>query len=362
MLSACGRSVPQTDSHFHAELYVAGGSEVRVFDASTLGVVSRIPLSSPANALVYDAHWKLVYAAENGRLELIDPAAHAITRTFRLPGAAAAVVAGITADEGELLLLEHAPTGKPDSVAAFDPSTGIQKHEVQVGHGCRAMRIAGQRLIVAAHDDNVINLVDTRTWGPPLAIRVAPAPIDVLVLPNHRKAFVLTESQRLSVIDLETNSLLTDLLIGRQSKAMSLKPDTGELYVANAGSASISIIDTTANQVSSTLLAGKGPFALLAYQAANVNLLYVANSESNTVSLINVDDRKTLTSVPVGVTPQALLLGPFGRTLFVEDAGSNDIAVLSTVSPEAPALIALLPAPPNAGAMALVTYSVASSR
>ena len=98
----------------------------------------------------------------------------------------------------------------------------------------------------------------------------------------------------------------------------------GRLFVANAGSNSVSvIINGTVRETVKTSLSpqdpvGSTPDALAV--SPDGKRLYVANADNNDVAVVDVSDAKearVLGFIPTGWYPSALAIAPNGRTLFV---------------------------------------------
>ncbi len=217
-----------------------------------------------------------------------------------------------------------------------------------------AISLSGTRLLVADAAARQVWILDNH--GADLrqaAVLALPgAPSRIRILPYGPQAFVLCpDVNQVTVLNYLQPALVTSLTVGHQPDDMALKPDGGELYVANGADGTVSIIDTSSDEVSGLMLAGAGPMGMTV--TADGSYLYVANAQSNTVSVLRLQDRKALADIPVGIRPERLLLGPFGRFLYVLDAGSNDIAVVQT---DLDAMLTLLPSPPQAAAMSLVTF------
>ncbi len=98
----------------------------------------------------------------------------------------------------------------------------------------------------------------------------------------------------------------------------------GRLFVANAGSNSVSVIvngvvtETIKTSLSPTDLVGSTPDALAV--SPDGKRLYVANADNNDVAVVDVSDAKearVLGFIPTGWYPSALAIAPDGRTLYV---------------------------------------------
>ncbi len=98
----------------------------------------------------------------------------------------------------------------------------------------------------------------------------------------------------------------------------------GRLFVANAGSNSVSVIvngdvtETIKTSLSPTDLVGSTPDALAV--SPDGRRLYVANADNNDVAVVDISDAKearVLGFIPTGWYPSALAIAPDGRTLYV---------------------------------------------
>jgi YVTN family beta-propeller protein len=109
-----------------------------------------------------------------------------------------------------------------------------------------------------------------------------------------------------SVIDTETRTVRGSVKVGDHPCALALSPDGTQLYVANANSDTVSVIDTRTDGVVQTI-------SLQPYPNA-----------------------------PAGSAPNALAVSPDGKTLYVANAGNNDVAVVD-VSGTTPKVVGLIP-------------------
>ena len=104
----------------------------------------------------------------------------------------------------------------------------------------------------------------------------------------------------LSFVDLATGLETAQLATGLHPSDLALSPDGSTLYVANANSDTVTVIDTQARAVRETILVR--PSSTLPFG--------------------------TSSTLPFGSEPDALALSADGRNLFVASAGNNAIAVI----------------------------------
>lgn len=99
-----------------------------------------------------------------------------------------------------------------------------------------------------------------------------------------------------SVIDLASGTVTTEIEVGLHPSGMALSPDGARLYVANANSDTVSVIETATDTVAQTLGA------------------------------------KPMERLPFGSAPNALCVSPDGTTLYIANGGNNLLGVLDLAS------------------------------
>ena len=82
------------------------------------------------------------------------------------------------------------------------------------------------------------------------------------------------------------------------------------------------------NTVISTVDVGDGPSAL-AFNPSNNNI-YVANAYSNNVSVIESSSNTVISTVDVGERPSALAFNPSNNNIYVTNLVSDDVSVIET--------------------------------
>jgi len=130
-----------------------------------------------------------------------------------------------------------------------------------------------------------------------------------------------------SVIDLASGALRSEVPVHLHSSALALSPDRRYVVCANAGSDNLSVIDTATDAVVETIWAKAGPADLfgaspnaLAF-APDGKTLYVANGTQNAVGVIAFAPRKRRSRlrglIPAGWFPGALAYDAARKTIAV---------------------------------------------
>ena len=110
-------------------------------------------------------------------------------------------------------------------------------------------------------------------------------------------------SGTVSVVDLESREVTKEISVGLLPCNMTLSADGSRLYVANANSDIVSVIDTEDDELLKTI------------------------------------DTKPVPDLPFGSAPNALVLDPSGKSLFVANGGNNLLAVIDLETDKVTGLI-----------------------
>lgn len=193
---------------------------------------------------------------------------------------------------------------------------------------------------------------------------------DIAILGDSSKAFIsCPDSDQVLVLGLASapgswpakqdpasmqDHLLARLRVGNQPGHLALKPDSGEIFVSNYGSDSVSEIATYTNEVGSTYMIGTQPMQGMV--GADDASLWVAASGSDSVSLYAIDDGRMASSIHTGPGPGPMAMSPGQPILLVADTRGGDVAVIRTRATRGPELFTMLPAGPRPVAIAIKAY------
>lgn len=116
---------------------------------------------------------------------------------------------------------------------------------------------------------------------------------------------------------------------------LALSLDEKRLYVSNWGDNTVSVIDIDTESVISNIEVGKNPEGLVL--SIDGRYLYVANSDTDSVSVIDVSKNEVLKTIklneegmPFGTSPTTMDISKDGKYLFVAEAMLNSISVIDT--------------------------------
>ncbi len=157
-----------------------------------------------------------------------------------------------------------------------------------------------------------------------MTVTAGAQPYAVTVNPVTNKIYVANNgSANVTVIDGATN-VTTTVSAGTNPYAVAVNPVTNKIYVANSGSANVTVIDGATN-VTSTVNAGTNPYAVAVNPVTNK--IYVANSWSANVTVIDGATNVTST-VNAGTNPDAVAVNSVTNKIYVANEGSANVTVI----------------------------------
>ena len=137
-------------------------------------------------------------------------------------------------------------------------------------------------------------------------------------------------SSSVSVIDTSKNTVVATIQVGAEPLAIATTHDLAHAYVANLGAESVSVIDTTTKAVVKTVPVGMNPVAIAITPSGAT--AYVANFGADSVSAIDTTTNAVVKTVPVGRNPVAVAITPNGATAYVANLGGSSVSVIDTAT------------------------------
>ncbi|MBL0157743.1 MAG: bifunctional YncE family protein/alkaline phosphatase family protein [Bryobacterales bacterium] len=285
-------------------------------------VTQTIPIGDSFVGVAFDSDGRKLYVG-GGKSDEVKVFARADGGEFRQSGAvkiAGGAPSGLalSADGRTLyvaLNLKHA-------VAMIDTAT-LNVKEIAVGSFPYTVVVRGAKVYVS-------------NWGGrrPTASDTTDGTFPVVLDPRTG----IPASGTVSVIDSTEAKVIRHIEVGLHPSAMVVSPDGSRLYVANANSDSVSVVNTETETVVSTLNVrlfrsaplGSSPNALAL--SRDGKRLYVANGANNAVAVVDPGDaaKPVRGFIPTGWYPTAVALSADGAQLCVASGyGFGSIAPLA---------------------------------
>jgi YVTN family beta-propeller protein len=125
----------------------------------------------------------------------------------------------------------------------------------------------------------------------------------------------------------------TVVRVGSGSEGFDVSPDGKEIWVANAGAGTVSIIDVATKQVSQTLAADVGGANRLKF-TPDGKLALISSLHGSDLTVIDTATRKTIKRITVGHGAAGIVMEPDGARAFVACSPDGYVAVINLHSLE----------------------------
>jgi YVTN family beta-propeller protein len=130
-----------------------------------------------------------------------------------------------------------------------------------------------------------------------------------------------------SVINDGTNAVVATIPVGTNPIGITYDSAKGEIFVANNFDDTVSVINHNTNAVVATIPVGTSPFDA-AYDSAKGEI-FVANSGDGTVSVINHNTNAVVATIPVGTNPRGVAYDSVKGEIFVANSGAGTVSVVN---------------------------------
>lgn len=368
--SGCRRnSFPDVPAGFHEFAYISNGGSntVTVLDLVYMRADRTLRVGDNPTGLAVNPRRNEVYVvnSKSGTVSVIDAESNRIVATIPVQRQPYFISVDNTGRRA------YVANSGSNSVSVIDLDQRRQISVAGAGEQPRLARISpdNRTLVVTNRGSGSVSIYDVAPYEPSpsdpghlLRLRAAfagcPGATDAAILPDSSKAFVACSGgHQVMAISLAAapgswaarqdpaalhDHKLALLDVGKTPVSLAMKPDGGEIFVANFNSDSISEIATFTNEVGWTTAIGNRP--LHGIVSNDNSTLWVSNFGADSISLYSIDDGRVAASVHTGSAPGALAFSADEHLLLATDARSGDVSVLRTQDKTGPTLFTILPA------------------
>ena len=159
----------------------------------------------------------------------------------------------------------------------------------------------------------------------------------VVVSPDGRRAYTANlGAGTISLIDLDTDTLVKTVPAGAGAEGIDLTPDGKELWVSNRSANSVIVYDAATLEPLATFDVGRFPLRLLI--SPDGRTAVTSNLMDGSLSVIDVGTRELTRTIPVsGQAASAqvtILFSGDGRTIYVAETGTDTVAEVDLATGE----------------------------
>lgn len=142
-------------------------------------------------------------------------------------------------------------------------------------------------------------------------------------------AYITNSSDRtVSIVNTSNNQVTATISTGTKPSAVAVSTDNRYAYIVNNVSNSVSVIDVANNHIKTTINVGSGPtFAVV---SPDGKYIYVTTNGKG-VEVIDAATNAVIIDIPVGAQPLEAAITPDGKTLYVI-AGTDALFIIETAT------------------------------
>jgi YVTN family beta-propeller protein len=138
------------------------------------------------------------------------------------------------------------------------------------------------------------------------------------------------ESDNVSVIDDANSTVIATIPVGHTPRGIAVNAKENRVYVANSGSNEVTVIDGESNEVIATVAVGEEPWDLAA--DPGTGRVFVSDSRSDTLSVIDGRYNRVIRTMSVGPLPTGVAVDPNTSRVYVASGGSGYLKVVDGIS------------------------------
>jgi YVTN family beta-propeller protein len=325
-VSACKKKndMPMNEKNIdYAAAYVINGesSTISVIRLSTNTVTDSIDLMNSAGSMIMWPHH--IYHHQNGNTHhmtigvpgmdlsaghtggmVMDAVSGKLIKNFEVPSMNHNAV--YSPDGKEIWTSQMDMSGK---VLVYDAATYTLKNTINVGDEPAEVTFSadGTKAYVSNGMSNTVTVINPSTKAVEATINVDMNPVGAWPSSIGKMFVDCEDGQSIAVIDVATNTKLTDIILNFKPGYAAYNSTANELWVSDATNGKVAYyIDMGGNtwMKHGEFATGADAHAI----AFNGNYAYVTNQGANTVSVINVSTHTKVKDIPVGKKPNGIIL------------------------------------------------------
>ncbi len=239
----------------------------------------------------------------------------------------------------------------PQTVQLFDVKNERQSGEISIRKSWVGLAFSRDEhfLYVSGGNDNMILKYALRDGGLHAADSIVlgkPWPKDKISITGialddkrSRLYAVTKEDNSLYTCDTRTNRVLQRIPLGAEAYTCLLSPDGRTLYISLWGGAKLIFYDTQHKRITGSVTTESHPNDMALTKDGHY--LFVANANSNSVTVVDTRNEKVIETLsaalypgaPAGSTTNSVALSADNKTLYVANADNNCLAVFEVSKP-----------------------------
>lgn len=324
------------------QLYVLneGSNNISVIDSFTNQETYLIPVGNQPSAIALAPQSKMLYVANrsDNTVDVIDtqtnqkisPPIHVGSHPVGL---------FVSPNEKQVYVLTEGAT----SVSVIDTATNTVSLKISIGAEpfYAAKAVYGRRLYVICYATNVISVIDTITAALVDTIPVGPHgtnPSSIAVLsspsvPAAETVYVTVPNPNSNysngsfmAINPTSHKIFKTIPVDVDPQSLTISPNGRQVLVINGVYSHVADLIDTENYGVIQIPVGSRSFSGV---FSSNGMLYITNAGSNTVTVVNLQTHQIANTITVGSWPLGATIDSLGR-LFVTNSLGNSVSVVDT--------------------------------
>ena len=296
-----------------------------LFSASLLGSAISAQTQTPSPAL-------LVLNKAANSLAIVDPATEQVAARVDT-GEGPHEVA--TSGDGKLAFVTNYGAKTPgNSLSVIDLVTQKEIHRVDLGSLGRPHGIlfADGKVYFTAELNKLIARYDPDTNQVDWILGIGQNRTHMLVRTKYLNEIFTSNVDSDTVTAIEKSSdpsgwKETDISVGKSPEGIDISPDDKEVWAANSGDGSVSVIETATGKVTHTFNVHTKHSNRLKF-TNDGKLVLISDPATDELIIVDAATKKIVKQLNVGRGPGGILIAPGGERAYVALAGDNAVAVI----------------------------------
>jgi YVTN family beta-propeller protein len=144
---------------------------------------------------------------------------------------------------------------------------------------------------------------------------------------GHLIAAVNNDSRSVTLVALPSREILKEIIVDKDPQAIAFSPDGLRAFVTHRATDSVSVIDVNRQGVQAAFATVDEPGGVL---VDSIGRLFIANQGSASVSVVNARSGETVAIIPTVAGPRGLAFSPDESRLYVTHFASGSLSIIDT--------------------------------
>jgi len=232
-------------------------------------------------------------------------------------------------DDGKIIV---ATSTGDNQIVVFNGTSGNIINKIKVGEFPTGIKISPNKkfVIVPNQLPGTASIIDLENMKVIDEIKVGKIPHNTVFSPNGTKAYLTIQGEdKVVVFDVDDSFKKTaEIKVAHGPHNLDITEDGKLLFVANAASSDVAVINTTTLKIIKKIPVSLGHHGIDI--SPNNKRAYVSGVGDDKINVIDVDKLELIKQVTVGKGPHGIRTSSDGKNLYVAVTNTNELVVINT--------------------------------